>query len=176
MRSKILVKGASGSGKTTFAATIADRLRVPHVELDALNHGPAWTQATAEGLRSKVAASLEGLDAWVVDGNYDSKLGTWLLDQAELIIWLDLPLALKMRRLWRRTLRRIRDRQTLWNGNQESWRTAFWGRESLFVWAVRTHFRHRREWPILLDGRPVVRLRTTAEVVRFLRETVATTE
>lgn len=147
-----------------------------HVELDALNHGPAWTQATPEELRSKVKAVLYGLDAWVVDGNYDSKLGTWLLDQTELIIWLDLPLALKMRRLWRRTLRRIRHRQTLWNGNRESWRGAFWGQESLFVWAVRTHFRHRRDWPILLTGRPVVRLRTTSDVVRFLRETAAETE
>ena len=40
---RVLVAGTSGSGKSTLAARIADVLTVPHVEIDALFHGPDWT-------------------------------------------------------------------------------------------------------------------------------------
>src|SRR5438105_9564724 len=153
MPERVVVKGTSGSGKTAFAAELARRLGVPHVELDALHHGPGWTGASAEELRARVERELAGRRSWVVDGNYDAKLGGLVLDRADLIVWLDLPLRVKLGRLWRRTRARIGRREELWHGNRETWRTALWGRESLVAWAVRTHFRHRRDWPKLLAGR-----------------------
>jgi hypothetical protein len=39
----VLVAGGSGAGKTTVAAAISGVLGVPHVEIDALFHGPDWT-------------------------------------------------------------------------------------------------------------------------------------
>ncbi len=35
--SRIAVIGTSGSGKTTLARQISQRLRVPHIELDAIH-------------------------------------------------------------------------------------------------------------------------------------------
>jgi adenylate kinase family enzyme len=58
---------ASGCGKTTVGRALAARLGVPFVELDALNQGPGWIEATPEELRAKVGPILEG-DAWVIDG------------------------------------------------------------------------------------------------------------
>jgi hypothetical protein len=79
---------------------------------------------------------------------------------------------LKLRRLWRRTMHRIRDQVELWSGNRESWGGAFWGRESLFAWTVRAHFRHRRHWPRRFDGDPrLVRVRSTEEAQRWLATT-----
>jgi len=40
---RVLVVGISGSGKTTVAGSLAARVRVPLVELDALQHGAGWT-------------------------------------------------------------------------------------------------------------------------------------
>lgn len=164
---RVNVKGLSGSGKSTFARELAARLGVPYVELDALHHGPNWSEPTAAEFRARVQPIAER-EAWVIDGNYEWKLGDLVLREAELVVWLDLPLVLKLRRLWRRTRHRIRDDVELWNGNRESWKSAFWGRESLFVWAIRSHFRHRRTLPSRVAPRRLVRLRTPDEAQRWL--------
>jgi adenylate kinase family enzyme len=49
--SRIVVKGASGSGKTQVAARLAVDLGVPHVELDALHWGPNWSEPTLDEFR-----------------------------------------------------------------------------------------------------------------------------
>ncbi|NPC99119.1 shikimate kinase [Nocardioides sp. zg-DK7169] len=40
---RVLLAGRSGSGKTTLGRRLAEVLAIPHVELDALHHGPGWT-------------------------------------------------------------------------------------------------------------------------------------
>jgi adenylate kinase family enzyme len=170
MRRRINVKGTSGSGKTTFAQEVARRLALPFVELDALHHGPNWAEPTDEEFRARVRGAMEAMpDGWVIDGNYDSKLGHTVIGAADTIVWLDLPLRLKLRRLWGRTMDRIRDDIELWSGNRESWRGAFWGRDSLFGWMLRTHFRHRREWPARYGDDPrLVRLCSVREAREWL--------
>jgi adenylate kinase family enzyme len=165
---RIVIKGGSGSGKTTLGRALARRLDAPFIELDALVHGPNWVEASDEHVRAAIEAAIAGHDRWIIDGNYERKLGDFVNARADLIVWLDLPLPLKLARLWRRTRRYMRDQQPLWNGNRQTWRAAFVGGESLFVWTLRSHFRHRREWPRTLAGRRLVRLRTPAEVERWL--------
>jgi len=167
---RVNVKGTSGSGKTTFAQELAERLGVAFVELDALHHGPNWSEPTAEEFRARVREAMDASpDGWVIDGNYEAKLGDTLTGAADTIVWLDLPLRLKLRRVARRTRERIRDDVELWNGNKESWRNVLWGRESLFAWLIRGHFRHRRTWPRLYAGDPrFVRLRSVAVARRWL--------
>ena len=66
---RVSVIGVTGSGKTTFAASLAARLRVPHVELDALHWEPNWTMAELDVFRRRVARQVSA-DGWVIDGNY----------------------------------------------------------------------------------------------------------
>jgi adenylate kinase family enzyme len=165
---RILVKGASGAGKSTLGRRLAERLAVPYVELDALHHGPNWAQASASQLKERVLERLDDDRGWIVDGNYDSKLGTLLVERATLIVWLDLSLTTKLGRLVRRTTRRWLHDEELWNGNRETLRHVLWGRDALFVWMVRTHFRQRRVWPRKFAERRLVRLRTSNEVAAWL--------
>lgn len=172
---RILIKGGSGAGKSTLGRSLAARLGLPYVELDALHHGPNWTAASAEQLRADVQGALDDARGWVVDGNYESKLGALLLDRAELIVWLDFPLRVKLARLVRRTAGRMWSREALWNGNRETLSGVLWEREGLFPWAVRSHFAQQTEWPTLLAGRNVVRLRTPGEADAWLAEFRAVT-
>lgn len=120
---RIVVVGTTGTGKTTMAQRLADRLRLPHVELDALHWGPNWTEAPREIFRARVTGALHG-DAWVVDGNY-GKVRDLVWSRADTVIWLDYPLWLILWRLASRTTRRVIARETLWNGNRETLRGAF---------------------------------------------------
>jgi adenylate kinase family enzyme len=176
MRKVAVIASASGNGKTTFGSELARRLDVPFVELDALVHGPGWVEASAHELRAKVKP-IAASDGWVIDGTYQRKLGDLVLRAADVVVWLDLPIRIWLPRLVRRTVRRIFRREELWHGNRESLLTAVWGHESLFAWALRSHFRRRREWPKALAGYPVVRLRTASDVEAFLtRASASATE
>jgi adenylate kinase family enzyme len=168
MRKVAVIASASGNGKTTVGRELARRLDVPFVELDALVHGAGWVDIPDDELRAKVEAIVVR-DGWVIDGSYQVKLGDLVLRAADVVVWLDLPMRIWLSRLIRRTARRIVLREELWNGNRESLRGAIWGRESLFVWALRSQFRRRREWPRALSPYTVLRLRKPAEVEAFLR-------
>src|SRR5712692_2825145 len=164
--------GSSCAGKTTLAGQLAERLGVPHVELDALHHGPNWTEASPKELRRRVEQAIAGHDGWVKDGGYESKLGDLALERADTVVWLDLPLRVSLGRLRRRTSERIRGGVELWGGNRESWRNALVGPRSLFVWAIRSHLRRRRTLPGRLARHPhlaIVRLRSQAEVERWVK-------
>jgi hypothetical protein len=163
--------GPSCSGKTTLAGGLAERFGVPHIELDALHHGPNWQEASAAELRAKVEAALGGLDGWIVDGNYMGKIGTFVIDRADTVIWLDLPLGVCLRRMWRRTTSRIRDDVELWDtGNRETWPNFLFKPNGLLLYTLRTHRRRRREWPLQLGGPKLVRLRSPGQVSRWVAE------
>jgi adenylate kinase family enzyme len=163
-----VIASASGNGKTTLARMAAARMGVRFVELDALVHGPGWTETSTEFLRAELAPILAE-DGWVIDGTYTHRLGDLVLRAADQVVWLDLPISTWMPRLIRRTVRRLICREELWNGNRESLRSVIAGRDSLFVYAVRSHFARRRGWPGQLQEFPVVRLRSSEEVSRWLQ-------
>jgi adenylate kinase family enzyme len=169
MRRVAIIASASGNGKTTLARALATRLGVRFVELDPLVHGPAWTETPDAELRG-ILEPILAEEGWVVDGDYQHKLGTLVLDAADTIVWLDLPMRVWVPRLARRTGRRITGREALWNGNRETLATAVWGRESLFGYALIQHRRRRREWPARLAAYPVTRLRTPTEVDRWIAD------
>jgi adenylate kinase family enzyme len=150
---------------------LAERLGFAHVELDALSWGPNWTMRPDDVFRAAVVAAAAG-DCWVIDGNYSrSRDIVWA--RADTVVWLDYSFARVFTRLLWRTLRRAFTREELWHGNRESLRMSFLSRESILLWAIKTHRRRRREYSELL-ARPedrrliVVRLCCPREASRWL--------
>jgi len=168
---RLAVVGTTGCGKTTLAQRLSLLLHIPHVELDALHWGPNWTEAPDALFRERVDLALQG-NAWVTDGNYHV-VRDIVWSRANAVIWLDYPLAVIMTRLFWRTLQRALTQEELWSGNRERLRAAFFSRDSIFLWALKTYGRRRREYPLLL-ARPehahlaVVHLRSPSEAEKWL--------
>ncbi len=167
LRRVAVIASASGNGKTTFARELAHRTGTNAIELDALVHGPNWRETPDDELRATLTPLLRQ-ETWVCDGTYRHKIGDLVLDRADTIVWLDLPVSVWLPRLVRRTYRRIRGREPLWNDNAESLASALGSRDALIPFALRSHFQRRREWPRDLANRPVVRLRSRREVAEYL--------
>jgi adenylate kinase family enzyme len=170
---KVVVIGAPGSGKTMFARTLATRLSVEHVELDATLHRFGGGEPSDEDFRLAILPRLEA-PGWVIDGWHERKLGTVTLERANFVVFLDPPLRVVLWRLLRRTLPEILLRKELWNGNRQTWRGAFGGRGSLFGYAVRRHPDLRRRISASLrDPRlahlDYIRLRTRREAREWLK-------
>ena len=168
---RVSVVGSSGSGKTTFAAQMTARLGVPHIELDAIWWGPNWTHLDAETFAAKVDVATAA-DAWVCDGNF-SAVRQIVLERADTVVWLDLPLRTCLARMLRRTARRVRSGEELWGGNRERWREVFVGRDALFWWLVSQHRRKRRDYEARFAAMDparlrVLRFRTSADAERWL--------
>jgi adenylate kinase family enzyme len=94
---RTVVIGCTGSGKSTFAATLAARTGAVHIRRDEL--GPEGS----DRYRAAVAAAVAG-DRWVFDGApyYADDL---VYPRATLIVGFDLPRRTVMRRVIARSMR-----------------------------------------------------------------------
>jgi hypothetical protein len=95
------------------------------------------------------------------------------------MVWLDYGLPIIMWRLTRRTVHRLRTGHELWNGNRERLGTVF-SRESLYIWALKTHQTRRREYSAFLQEPEhrhlqVVRLSSPVEAKQWLSTVISQT-
>ena len=91
--------GTAGSGKTLVGRRIADVLRLPFVEMDALFwHQIGWTSLERDAFRAAVEEQTAG-DDWVVDGNYSTAVQDIVWSRADTVVWLDLPRLVVMRQI-----------------------------------------------------------------------------
>jgi adenylate kinase family enzyme len=169
--------GGSCVGKTTVSRRLAAILGVPHIELDALHHDPGWSEASAEEFQARVRAAVDAApEGWVADGNYRSKLGSFVLERADTVVHLEPPLLRTFGRALRRTITRTVTREELWNGNREQIRfmlTRYW----IPWWVLRTHRHYGREIPKRAAARPhldLVTLRSDDEIERWFQSIQAT--
>lgn len=162
---RVHVVGTSGSGKTTVARAIADRLGIRHIELDAINWQPGWVSLPEDEFRDKVEeATAEG--DWTIDGNYKA-VRDIIWDRVDTIVWLDIPFTPVFLRVLRRTIRRLVTREKLWNTNTENLGALF-GKYSMPMWVIKTHKRRRNEYPELLADPALVDV--DIKVFKTLRE------
>ncbi len=165
---RVVVAGSSGSGKTTLAGRIAELLRIPHVEIDGLFHGPGWTpRPEFEDDVRRFAAT----ERWVTEWQY-TLVRPLLAERADLMVWLDLPLRVVLQQLVWRTVRRRLARTPLWNGNLEPpLRTFLTDPDHIVRWAMSTHGKSAVRVAALLQDRPelpIVRVQSRPALERWL--------
>ncbi|MBM3223837.1 MAG: adenylate kinase [Candidatus Tectomicrobia bacterium] len=173
---RISIRGATGSGKTTLGHLLGQRLGLPVVELDALYWLPNWQSNPLEQFRVDVQAALDACpQGWICVGNYRN-VADLVLSQANTVLWLRLPFRVAFWRLLKRTIRRAWTQQLLWEGNpnRESWRESFFSRESILLYALTTSRRtHVATTLRLLGTTPhqatVIELRSAKAVRQLLQ-------
>jgi adenylate kinase family enzyme len=133
----VVVVGTSGSGKSTAGVRLATQLDAPFVELDELFWGPNWKPKPDREFVLLAREAVRGA-RWVVAGNY-SAVRQEIWPHANAIVWLNLSLAVVLRRLLVRTATRLVRRELLWHGNRESVLRTLFTRQSILWWAITTH-------------------------------------
>ena len=147
--SRINVTGTTGSGKTTAAKLLAERLDLRYIELDALFWKPDWGETPDEQFLPAVDEATCG-DRWVLDGNY-SRTRSIVWPRVDTIVWLDYNFPQVFWQLLRRTIRRSVTREVMWDRCRERFRVSFLSKDSILLWCLKTYWRRRRNYPKLFE-------------------------
>lgn len=166
---RILLYGVTGAGKSTAAARLGEFLDLPaHFVDDEIGWLPGWVERPKEE-QIALAEALAAQPRWVLDSAY----GSWIrpiLACTDVVIALDYPRLLTLKRLVRRTAQRLITRQEMCNGNVETLRQVV-ASDSILVWHFKSFARKQermRAWESALDGPPVLRLRHPREFEELL--------
>ena len=161
---RVSVVGVSGAGKSTVGRLAAARLGVPYIELDAIHHGPHWTEVPDSEMRRIVTQLVAG-DAWVIDGNYRN-VRDLVWGRATTVAWVNPPRSVVTAQVLWRSVERAFTRQEYWHGNREDIRKWI-DPEHPIRWAWGTYRAQRAEYESLVAPH-WVRLRTREDVRRWL--------
>lgn len=161
---RIMVVGGPGSGKSWLATRLGAISGRPVHHMDQIHWLPGWVERDRQE-RDLLTRKIHAKDRWILEGNY-SRTYRERAARADLLIWLDLPVGLRISRVLIRTLRhRGQHRPDMTEGCTE-----VFGRQTIeflkFVWRTRETSRQgiQRLLAQPHEGLRVVHLTRRAEV------------
>ncbi|MEM6256939.1 MAG: adenylate kinase [Planctomycetota bacterium] len=169
---RVAIVGCSGSGKSMLAKHIAEAKGLAYINSDELFWMPDWVQRP-EPEFLQLLADRVAEQAWVLDGNIGGRAPI-VLPRIDTLIWLDYPRPFVMRRLLLRTIRRAWTKEPIFHNNAESWRMSFASKDSILLYAWRSHGERRSDyeqlWPTLDASIIKHRVRSQKELDALLVE------
>ena len=175
---RIAVIGNAGSGKTTLARELARRLNARYIDFDGTVLLPHWERVPRDQ-RMALFEPLTRDGDWTIDGHLraDREWEQLILERADTVIWLDLPVWRVMVAVTLRTLWNTVTRKPAFGGNVETFSMLFSPDHSIgFAWTM--HDSLRREYTRLFAdpanrGKRLLRFTSRRDVNRWLREVQA---
>ncbi|AMY70194.1 AAA family ATPase [Frigidibacter mobilis] len=165
---RIMIVGQPGSGKSTLARDLGRKTGLPVVHIDHIHWMPGWIERPRDE-KTRLCHEVEAREAWIFEGGHSATWGNRLA-RADMLVWLDVPLPLRLWRVVKRTaLWQGRNRPDLPEGCPEGFHREtlpFWR----FIWRTRHSARTniQRLWDSAPADKARVRLASRAEVRRFL--------
>lgn len=160
---RVLVIGPCGAGKSTLSAELGQKLNLPVFHMDKLNWNPGWVESSKDEIREKLA-TIVAADRWLIDGNYGGTL-TERLERADTVLYLDYPISLCLRRVFRRIWTyRGRTRPDMTEGCPERFDLEF----TFYLMRWNSGPRIRTEQKLLGHESKVIRLRNPDELQRWM--------
>lgn len=85
---RIIVLGNTGSGKSTFSASLAKKINIECLHLDTIVYKHDWQEKENEEINNKIESFISK-DSWIIDGNF-LKRGLDRFYKADTIFFLDI--------------------------------------------------------------------------------------
>ena len=103
---KILIVGIVASGKTTLAKKLSKLLDIKHYEIDSVVHDDENGIKRSEVEQKKIFKKIDKEDDWIIEGTLRKHL-FYLCEMADKIIYLDIPLIVRKRRIFVRFIKQL---------------------------------------------------------------------
>jgi adenylate kinase family enzyme len=139
---KVLVFGNSGSGKSTYARTLATREGLGHLDLDSIvwEPGKVAVQRPGESVVACLQSFIDSQAAWVIEGCYGELIRA-ASAHCTLLVFLnpgmDACLANNLRRAWEPHKYASLELQNAMLGQLQEWVIDYYQRED--AWSYRVH-------------------------------------
>lgn len=95
---KILIIGIVASGKTTLAKKLSKEYNIKHYEIDLIVHDDKNNYKRTNEEQQNLIKKIDENDNWIIEGTLRKNLLN-LLQLADKIIYIDIPLSIRKRRI-----------------------------------------------------------------------------
>ena len=95
-----MIVGGPGAGKSTLAIALGEITGLPVYHMDTIHHKPGWIERPLEEKIPMVNA-VEARHCWILEGGLSTTYPNRCA-RADTVIWLDLPVTLRMGRILKR--------------------------------------------------------------------------
>lgn len=172
---KVNVIGTSGSGKSHFSKRLAEKLKAPYIEMDAIFWQQNWQGLNTSDFLALVTDAVNQ-PLFVLDGNH-SKTNQVKWSAVDTIIWIDLGFWRTFSQILSRSFSRAFSKSEIWygTGNKESFYRNFFSSDSVVLWMLKNYWKTKTKYRIQFQHQSatnirLIRLTSRAEIDAFLKQ------
>jgi len=154
---KIWIFGGVGSGKTTFAEKLSEKLKIPFYTTENFVYEKKWGEKCSESMKRKNIQAVVNKPFWIIEGTHNGKWIEAQVKKADVVILLNMS---RPRLFFRVTKRHIARKKS---GDLGSWETLI----KMLRWAFEYKSSDYEKYKKLARGKKFIILNGPKQVNEF---------